>query len=124
MQYPDVTKTVEEARWVRVMADYLSTGLWGPSGASVEVERVPMSDALKARLAEWCDWYEFNEDYLPAEARKHAFDHEKFSAAGLELAKAIKAELPDWTIVYFDEFKMMNTKSRADRSQYEYEVTV
>jgi hypothetical protein len=118
-----------QPRWVKVMADYSSTGLWDSNGANAEEDFVPMSAALKARLHAWCLWYEKNEDYL--DTPESIFDYVSFSAEGLAVAKAIKAELPDWTVVYFDEAKMPGiaegtegVKGRAiPREEYEYEVT-
>lgn len=35
---------------------------------------------------------------------------EGFTASGLDIARALKAELPDWTIVYCDEFRWQYQK--------------
>lgn len=116
-------------RWVKVMADYSSSGLWNSNGANADVDFVPMSAALRARLDAWCLWYEKNEDYLGTPDSD--FDYVSFCAEGLAVAKAIKAELPDWTVVYFDESKMPGIAPGTERAggravpreEYEYEVT-
>jgi hypothetical protein len=48
-----------------------------------------------------------------------------FSEQGLEIARDLKRELPDWTVVYFDEER--NNESiwlggPEDRSYFEYEI--
>jgi hypothetical protein len=110
-------------RFVKVMPEYTSTGLWNTQGANLEESEVPMSAALLNRLRAWCAWYERNDEHLPMPDRK--FDLDAFSAEGLKIAQALKAELPDWTVVYFDEAKLMaSMRARPkERSFYEYEVT-
>ncbi|WP_063812538.1 hypothetical protein [Burkholderia cenocepacia] len=120
----------DNPRWVRVMADYSSNGIWAQSGGSAELEYLPVSVALHQRLAAWCVWYEKNDDYLPEEERKANFDYAAFSAEGLAIAKAVKAELPDWTVVYFDEAKFRALMGppippvARSRSDFEYEVSI
>lgn len=117
----------EEAKpnWVKVMADYSSCGLWDSRGVHSDDSELPVSDELKARLRQWCDWYERNDDYLPEPTTQ--FDYTAFAAEGLLIAKAIKAELPDWTVMYFDESKLHNSlsagKSRPQEG-YVQEITV
>jgi len=85
---------------VRVMADYGTEGLWTREGYMMLGNALPVSTALMARLRCWCRWYETNTDYCIADS---TFDYVDFAATGLEIAKAIKRELPNWTIIYFDE---------------------
>jgi hypothetical protein len=116
-----------QPRWVKVMAEYSSSGLWDSNGTHADEDFVPMSEALKARLKAWCLWYEKNEDYL--DTPDPAFDYVSFSAEGFAIAKAIKAELPDWTVIYFDEAKMpgiaKGSEGRAiPLETFQYEVKV
>jgi hypothetical protein len=119
----DVTETEAKPRWVKVMAEYSSCGLWDSNGVHSDEAELPVSEALKARLRKWCDWYERNDDYLP-EPRTQ-FDYEAFAAEGLLIAKAIKAELPDWTVTYFDESKLMKALEgkRKHQDGYVQEIT-
>jgi hypothetical protein len=117
---PEITT---QPRWVKVMAEYTSTGLWDSRGTNVEESFVPMSPSLQARLNAWCVWYENNDDYLPESTGE--FDYAGFSAEGLAIARAIKAELPDWTVVYFDEGAMRQAgenRTLHNRESFEYEV--
>lgn len=84
---------------------------------------LPISLALSIRHEVWCEWYDLQcEDYLPLEERTKHFDSKAFAAEGLLIAKAIKAELPDWTVVYFDESRVDRDAYEQDRSEFEYEV--
>ena len=47
-------------------------------------------------------------------------DAERFAADGLVLARALKAALPDWTVVYHDEAK---SRAGLPRGECEHEVT-
>jgi hypothetical protein len=56
--------------------------------------------------------------------RTREFDYEPFSQEGLAIAHAIKMELPDWTVVYFDEAAYHKRAGHVNRLRepYEYEV--
>lgn len=92
-------------KYVLVMPDFLSCGLWDARGKHLTPESVPLSPALRRRLKAWCAQYDRHNWERPrsdqqAEAAVVAISHE-----GREIAKALKAEQPDWTVDYFDEFK-------------------
>jgi hypothetical protein len=87
-----------------VMGGDLTNCLWTRSGDLAFFEDLPISDTLKVRLKAWEAWAFDYEDFLPRE-RQAPFDLEGFTTAGLDIARALKAELPDWTIIYCDEFK-------------------
>lgn len=110
-------------KWVRVMCDFSAEGLWARDGASIGTDTLPISRKIKQRLLEWQEWFERDyEVYLPPSQRTTTFDVIAFSKEGLEIAKAIKAELPDWAVVYFDEEKSDAGNRNSDRSSFEYEV--
>lgn len=111
-------------KYVRVMADYCSTGLWDENGVNACVEGYNLSPETINALAAWCHEYELNDDYLPFIDRKvPAFDVKAFSERGLEVAKMIKRDLTDWKVIYFDEYALSLHKGpREDRAPYEYEV--
>lgn len=115
--------TLAEQKWVRVMTDYGSDGLWNKSGAAVDAESLPVSDALKAQLAAWCERYEKSGFYLAPEDRQNAsFDVVAHGNEGRVIARAIKAHLPDWTVIYYDEAVYEIVGSDAPRGCYEYEI--
>lgn len=108
-------------KYVRVMADHMSSGLWGNQGMMLEPGVVTLTPQLEVRLAAWVSNYNKNcKDYLSNAVDSDEFDWDKHSADGLAIAKAIKAELPDWKVVYFDEAKL--TYENQDRREFEYEI--
>ena len=113
-------------KYLRVMADYSSTGLWNKDGVNVEADDLGLSEVVLKSLNDWCLEYERNDDYLPEEYRTDPrFDMKGFSERGLEVAKLIKSELgEDYKVVYFDEFKMVTILDArcGRRDEYEYEV--
>lgn len=108
-------------RWVRVMTDYSSDGFWNRDGVMLNREDVPISATLAKRHAAWCEWYETNLDQGTGD-QKAVFDLEGFAEEGLAIARSIKSELPEWTVVYFDDAKSANTDKAGPRSQFEYEI--
>jgi len=113
--------------YLRVMADYSSSGLWNREGMNVEPrfefhDDHKLSPQTLQALKEWCSWYEQNDDYLSEDARRiPLFDLKSFSDLGFAIAKMIKHDLPDYEIVYFDEWAMTQHNRQA-RSKYEYEI--
>ena len=92
-----------EDRWVRIMCDVLSDGVWYKDGSEGWAEGLPISRELIARIRQWQATYDVLHDrsfdagkYLPEPG------FIPFAAEGLEIAKAIKAALPDWTVLYSD----------------------
>ena len=104
-------------RWIRVMADYSADPLWDRDGCMAEVDDLPVSAALQERLLGWAEWYESNRAW----EGDHSFDFEPFARLGLELARAVKRELPDWTVIYWDE-AAYHRNSKGPRECYEYEI--
>ncbi|WP_253735989.1 hypothetical protein [Granulibacter bethesdensis] len=92
-----------------VMGGDLTHCLWSSKGEMILLANLPISSDLKTRLQEWEDWADDFEDFLPPEECS-PFDLEGFTAAGLEIARALKAELPDCTIIYCDEARWQAQK--------------
>jgi hypothetical protein len=109
------------SKYVKLMADYCSTGLWSKSGINLSENDFPLSEETLTALYDWVDLYETNDDYMEEKNRKQPlFDLKTFSEKGLDLAKKIKADLPYHTVVYFDEYA--STLSN-DRKYFEYEIS-
>lgn len=118
-------KKASDDKWVRVMCDFEAEGLWRKDGAEVAMDEIPISIEVKRRLAAWQDWFERDyENYLPPSQRTKSFDFDAFSREGLEIAKAIKTELPEWTVVYFDEARSRAWVRTTDENArpFEYEI--
>jgi hypothetical protein len=120
---PATDGDLTEEKWVRILADYSAEAVWCKDGAGTSLQCLPVSKALRDALYAWNLWYDYDcLDYLDKDDRGVEFPYAPFSAAGLELAKRVKAMLPDWTVVYFDEEKCRAKADDAPREEYEYEV--
>jgi hypothetical protein len=122
-----MTETVDTPRlekWIRLMADHSSTGIGLSDGAMAEPDELPVSSHLHARIETWSGWYENSQSYMFPNERTIVFDYKSFSLEGLGIARAIKAELPDWTVVYFDEAAREETRDSPNRvrNTFEYEI--
>jgi len=97
-------------RCVRLMADYSSTGVWNSDGSSMSLSRLPISDELTEAISEWADFYDrYSTDYSYPNSTSPMFgkfDGDRHAASGRLLAKRLQAELPDWSVVYFDDMTM------------------
>lgn len=119
--------TFADDRYVKICCDYCCEGTWDRKNCSVDHDEFPITDDLKARLMGWQEIYnryhviEFDAIDLD---EKPDLDWERFSAIGLEIAKEVKRQLPDWTVVYIDVYKArtQSPSSRLGRGVYEYEV--
>lgn len=108
--------------YVKVMADYMTNGLWHNDGTPFdksEVDELPLDMFIKNRLAKWCDWYEDNDDW--SIDSKGDFDYERFAAEGLGIAKKIQEQLGPlgYKIWYFDEYACSR---ECDISEINFEV--
>lgn len=128
---PPVPAYYEDARdphkWVRVMGDYGSSGIWHWEGYEMDPDDLPVPDDLKAKLADWAlryfswtdSWHDGASDNF---ARIQDDDRELriYSDEGLAIARAIKGALQEWTVVYFDEEL---SGRHAIRAKYQFEIT-
>jgi hypothetical protein len=112
---------------IRIVADYCARGFQlADEGAAATVP--PLSEALVQRLADWNARYEDRCHPLDYEDPTGArFDFVAFSAEGLDIARAVKRELPGWTVRYWDEaldwFLARDPRS-YDPAKAEYEITL
>jgi len=101
--------SVPSQRWVQVMAEILSGGVWDASGCGRWPEDLPISAALRRRIERWTAWHDEldarNIDFpKPAHWEMRSdMPIAAFNAEGRAIARALKAELPpDWTVVAVD----------------------
>jgi hypothetical protein len=114
-------------KWVRIMCDFSADGVWARTGGAAMPEDLPVSVGLHKRIRAWQDWYERHARPDPEfSSAPPGFGIDAFSSEGLAIAKAVKAELPDWTVVYHDEARAepqyREPYVELPRSCYEYEV--
>ncbi len=112
---------------VRIVADYCSRGYRILEGGARTLGALPVSAALLARIQVWNDDFETN--CHPAAYEDISgirFDFVAFAREGLEIARAVKRELPGWTVTYWDESLdwYLAREPRTYRpAQAEYEIT-
>lgn len=105
--------------YVKVMADYCSSGLWNINGAHVEQDAYDLSPEILARLNKWNDWYETNDSWMCDNEDRRPFDTRMFALEGEQIARHIKAAHPDWTVWYFNEY---HSEQQLPRDQQSYEI--
>lgn len=102
------------------MAHSGTDGLWQRNGRALARNALPISNKLRKRHIKWCQKYEMCTDNLTG------FDFVKFSREGYEIACAIKTELPEWTVIYFDEASAISAfltdLPDPPRGFYEFEI--
>lgn len=106
--------------WVRIMCDYCAEGIWDRTGAAGSVDELDLPEDLKDRIIQWQDWHDQHD---PHEDPPVDIDWVAFSAEGLAIARAVKAVLPAWTVMYFDAYKAFyDPAGTDDRAFFEYEI--
>jgi hypothetical protein len=105
----------QRPRHLHLMADYGSAGVWDHDGTPLDPASLPLSPKLRARLARWCVRFQQSFDT--------EIDLEAFAAEGRAIARAVKAELPDWSIVYFDEAEAARAKYQGTPATYDIDIS-
>lgn len=114
---------------VKIMAEEGGLGYWLPDLEAHTFRELPVSEELRDQLYLWNTRYEQGctasayEDPMGSQ-----FDFVAFSNDGFALARAVKRELPEWTVLYWDEaieWRYWTTREprRYDRAAIEYEIT-
>jgi hypothetical protein len=106
--------SIRSRRHLNFMADYRAAGVWGHDGAPLDPARLPLSPHMRSRLARWSARFQ--------RSFETEIDLDAFAAEGRAIARAVKAELPDWSIVYFDEAAAARADYSGARTTYEAEI--
>lgn len=109
--------SLQEDKWVRIMCDVAADGVWQKDGCAADLEELPVSPETRALIDGWQLMYEALSGW--GEVEMPNLRAGIFSDMGRAIAKRVKAELPDWTVVYYDELAARNG---GDRAKFEYEV--
>ncbi len=88
---------------VRIVADYCSPGYQLADDEARAHQRLPVAEGLLDRLAAWNDRYEACDPRAYEDVGGGSFDFVAFAAEGLQIARAVKRALPQWTVTYWDE---------------------
>lgn len=93
----DRVNRLAQDKWVRVMCDFSASGIWTKSGSSASLNDLPVDNETAFMLGVWQSWFEqrHSEDPIPS--------LDRFVSYGWRIVWDIKEQLPDWTVVYFDE---------------------
>lgn len=99
-------------RYVCIMPEHGGTCCWEERGVGFSVEDLPISPQLSAELEAWGDAFSEVVEERDDEARENGGDPiapwprlQAYCERGLDLARRVKAELPDWRVFYWDEAK-------------------
>jgi hypothetical protein len=112
-------KGMLEEKRVCIMCDFSPDPVWASAGFNESLDDLPVTDDLKQRLSAWADRYC---DFVAFEDYGAELDLKEFSRTGLELAREVKAQLPDWTIEYFDEEAAATVLPTGRRETFIYEI--
>lgn len=112
--------TLGQEKWVRVMCDFTAHGLWDKHGCPCHFDELPVSAEIKSMIAGWQEWYEHSDDC----EMSRWFDVRAHAAFGLFIARLVKRQLPDWTVIYFDEAAYLDRQPGTSRDQFEYEIDI
>lgn len=105
-------------KYVKVMCDYLSTGVWDKNGRSMSVGNLPITFWLKQMIEEWQVMYDtqdiveqvINGEYICVSY----LDIVEFSKIGYAIAVKIKQQLPDYEVFYYDEHESFHSDNESD----------
>jgi hypothetical protein len=110
-------------KWIRIWASHDSDGLWAvePPGR-LDPAALPISGALRRRLAKWMSRWPH------VDLRGGIDELDRFAADGLKIAKAFKAELPDFKVNYHDwavcaRAEVEGAAGDDDPKPWDYEIT-
>jgi hypothetical protein len=106
--------TAGSRRNLHLMADYGAAGVWDHDGAPLDPAKLPISPKLRERLARWCARFQ--------KSFETEIDLDAFAAEGRAIARAVKAELPNWSVVYFDEAAAARAKYQGSPASFEIEM--
>ena len=98
-------------KFVKLMPDFCSEGVWDRNGTHMCLDDLPIQYWLKSMIRQWIAEFSAMDD--------DTFDMETFAKHGYALAVKLKQNLPDWTVMYFDENKMFGNNNR---DEYIFEI--
>lgn len=115
-----------EDKWVRILPDYCSTGIWAKDGSNCSYDELPVSDYLKDKIRQWIKDYDlYADDWKNKQFQTWQHNKKFHNDWGLVIAKEVKRQLPDWTVIFFDTIAAENKPDYRyyyDRESFEYEI--
>lgn len=117
----DKDDILNSEKWVRVMCDFCADGIWDKKGRACHPSDLPVSAEIKTMLAGWQAWYEHNDHSKTT----RWFDVDAHANFGHFIARLVKQELPDWTVIYHDEAApSLDWSPGMPRDHFEYEINI
>ncbi len=99
---------------VRIMCDFCADGVWSaPSVLNSTMDGFRVSEELWGRLQGWQRWHDSQDGTKYPDPD---FDLAGFVAEGYSIARAVKAELPGWVVIYGDEALLLRSINSGDKS--------
>lgn len=89
---------LEKHKYVKIQADYFSTGIWNANGDNVPVEHATDNTDLSARINAWQAEFDKNDPFT-AMTDEEVIIHMN---EGLEIGKLLKEEHPSWHVALFN----------------------
>ena len=91
---------VGAARYVRIMADNSSTGIWDWDGSPVDADDIPLSGESQRRIENWLSLYEKARTWDNPSRRPFIINENAFNCMGKRIVSRLRRELPEWDIGY------------------------
>ena len=88
--------------WIKVMADYSSSGLWNGCGM-IDEGSLDLPQWLEELLHIWTGWYEDGSMELALEKKPLPPHAEQFNEIGMFIARELKRCQPKLEVSYWDE---------------------
>jgi hypothetical protein len=89
-------------RWLHLSSFNDGDGLHDRENRAADIIAVPISEALRERLMRWSGMVLYRPNPIGLSHEEYEAINAPLDAEGLAIARALKAELPDWTIYYYD----------------------
>jgi len=101
-------------KWIQLSPAFSNDGLRGKDGKAIAPAALPISDELRERLAAWCmrlsdalaDETTTGMARTPAGRERAWTLIDALDKDGFAIARALKAEMPAWTVYCYDAAKV------------------
>lgn len=93
-----MSNILAETKWVRIMPDWCSSGIWDTNGGNCDESELPVTQELIDRIIAWQKRFDSQEVYLPPTIESEQ-EAEDIMVENLLIAIEVAKQLPDWTVV-------------------------
>lgn len=87
-----------KSKWVRIMPDWCSSGIWDKNGANCDESELPVTSELIERIKAWQLRFDKQDIYLEPTVESEE-EAENIAVENLLIAIEVAKQLPDWTVV-------------------------